>query len=116
MRNANRLFAQGVVAMANGSVFFPDQLESGTLGGNVNWGTTGIPAADGKEGVTLGVQDYFYAFNNEGNQEAVQKFHAKALALGGTDEGAPGERMPGFYAGYFRDLDGNKFCAFKMGG
>ena len=53
---------------------FPDQLESGTLGGNVNWGTTGIPAADGKEGVTLGVQDYFYAFNNEGNQEAVQKF------------------------------------------
>ena len=68
------LFAQGVVAMANGSVFFPGQLESGDLGGSPNYGTTAIPAADGKEGVTLGVQDYFYAFNNEGNQEAVQKF------------------------------------------
>ena len=67
------LFAQGVVAMANGSVFFPDQLEN-TFESDVNWGTTAIPAADGKEGVTLGVQDYFYAFNNEGNQEAVQKF------------------------------------------
>ena len=67
------LFAQGVVAMANGSVFFPDQLEN-LFESDVNYGTTGIPANDGKEGVTLGVQDYFYAFNNEGNQEAVQKF------------------------------------------
>jgi len=38
----------------------------------------------------------------------VDAVHAKALALGGSDEGAPGERFPGFYAGYFRDLDGNK--------
>ena len=28
---------------------------------------------------------------------------------------APGERMPGFYGAYFRDLDGNKVCVFKMG-
>lgn len=45
----------------------------------------------------------------------VDAVHAKALELGGVDEGAPGERMKGFYAGYFRDLDGNKLCAFKMG-
>ena len=38
----------------------------------------------------------------------VDAVHAKALALGGADEGAPGERFPGFYAAYFRDLDGNK--------
>ena len=38
-----------------------------------------------------------------------------ALANGATDEGAPGERMPGFYGAYFRDLDGNKVCVFKMG-
>ena len=30
-------------------------------------------------------------------------------------EGAPGDRGNGFYGAYFRDLDGNKFCAFKMG-
>lgn len=38
----------------------------------------------------------------------VDELHAKALALGGSDEGAPGERRGGFYAAYFRDLDGNK--------
>ena len=49
------------------------------------------------------------------NREAVQKLHAKALALGGSDEGPPGDRGNGFFGGYFRDLDGNKFVAFKMG-
>ncbi|AXK72459.1 VOC family protein [Lysobacter sp. TY2-98] len=38
----------------------------------------------------------------------VDAVYAKAIELGGTDEGAPGERFPGFYAAYFRDLDGNK--------
>lgn len=47
----------------------------------------------------------------------VDAVHAKALALGGRDEGAPGPRdMPGFYAGYFRDLDGNKLNVFTMTG
>jgi predicted lactoylglutathione lyase len=45
----------------------------------------------------------------------VDRVHALALSLGGKDEGAPGERMPGFYAGYFRDPDGNKLNAFIMG-
>lgn len=44
----------------------------------------------------------------------VDAVHAKALALGGTDEGAPGERFPGFYAAYFRDLDGNKLNVCHM--
>lgn len=42
----------------------------------------------------------------------VDEFHAKALALGGTDEGLPGYRAPKFYMSYFRDLDGNKLCAY----
>jgi catechol 2,3-dioxygenase-like lactoylglutathione lyase family enzyme len=44
----------------------------------------------------------------------VDALHRKAMQLGGSDEGAPGPRGEGFYAGYFRDLDGNKlnfFCA-----
>lgn len=44
--------------------------------------------------------------------EQVQALHAQALALGGQDEGAPGDRGGGFYAAYFRDLDGNKLNAF----
>lgn len=40
--------------------------------------------------------------------EQVGKVYDIAMRLGGKDEGGPGERMPGFYAAYFRDLDGNK--------
>ena len=49
------------------------------------------------------------------SKEKVQALHKKALALGGKDEGAPGPRGDGFYAGYFRDLDGNKLNAFYLG-
>jgi len=49
----------------------------------------------------------------------VDSFYAKALELGGTDEGPPGLRGPegdqAFYGAYFRDLDGNKFCVFRVG-
>jgi catechol 2,3-dioxygenase-like lactoylglutathione lyase family enzyme len=45
----------------------------------------------------------------------VDALHRKALQLGGTDEGAPGPRGEGFYAGYFRDLDGNKLNFFCSG-
>lgn len=48
------------------------------------------------------------------NPEQVQALHAKALALGGSDEGAPGPRGEKFYGAYFRDLDGNKLAAFCM--
>ena len=41
--------------------------------------------------------------------------HRKALQLGAKDEGAPGPRGEGFYAGYFRDLDGNKLNVFVVG-
>lgn len=45
----------------------------------------------------------------------VDALHRKALQLGGADEGAPGPRGEGFYAGYFRDLDGNKLNFFVAG-
>ena len=41
---------------------------------------------------------------------SVDAFYARALELGATDEGPPGQRGEGFYAGYFRDLDGNKLA------
>jgi len=50
----------------------------------------------------------------------VDALHAKAIALGGTCEGPAGlrgdEGAGAFYAAYFRDLDGNKLCAFRIGG
>lgn len=48
--------------------------------------------------------------------KTVDKMYAKAIELGGTDEGAPGARGEGFYGGYARDLDGNKFNFFTLTG
>ena len=53
-----------------------------------------------------------------GSRDLVAAAHAKALALGGKDEGAPGVRGPnpnGFYGAYVRDPDGNKLCFFRIG-
>lgn len=44
------------------------------------------------------------------SEQAVDTLHAKAISLGAENVGSPGERGPGFYMSYFRDLDGNKFC------
>lgn len=46
------------------------------------------------------------------SKEMVHKVYDKAIELGGEDEGPAGPRMEGFYAGYFRDLDGNKLNVF----
>ena len=53
-----------------------------------------------------------FAFDS---RDEIDGFYAKGLELGGTDEGAPGERNPGAYFAYFRDLDGNKLCGYKVG-
>jgi catechol 2,3-dioxygenase-like lactoylglutathione lyase family enzyme len=49
-----------------------------------------------------------------GSREGVDKLYAKAMSLGASDEGEPGERMPVFYGAYVRDPDGNKLCFFEM--
>lgn len=49
------------------------------------------------------------------DRQQVQRLYDLALAHGGSDEGPPGPRGDdGFYAGYFRDPDGNKLNAFVM--
>jgi catechol 2,3-dioxygenase-like lactoylglutathione lyase family enzyme len=49
------------------------------------------------------------------SKDMVHKVYDKAIALGAQDEGPAGPRFEGFYAGYFRDLDGNKLNVFCMG-
>lgn len=48
------------------------------------------------------------------SREKVDAIYAKAMELGAADEGAPGPRSETFYAGYFRDPDGNKLNVFYM--
>ena len=46
--------------------------------------------------------------------DQVDRVYQKAIALGAKDEGPAGPRGTGFYAGYFRDPDGNKLNVFCM--
>jgi catechol 2,3-dioxygenase-like lactoylglutathione lyase family enzyme len=48
------------------------------------------------------------------SKEMVHKVYDKAIELGARDEGPAGPRSDNFYAGYFRDLDGNKLNVFTM--
>lgn len=48
------------------------------------------------------------------SREKVDRLYHKAIELGGTDEGPAGPRGDNFYAGYFRDPDGNKLNFFCM--
>ena len=85
----------------------------------IAWGTPDGPAGvavtkpfDGNEAtVGNGVMVALQA----SDKAQVDRLHAIALANGGTCEGPPGPRGEGFYAGYFRDPDGNKLNAFVMG-
>lgn len=86
-------------------------------GGRI-WGRDGIPnfgvlGPYDKQPATVG-NGAMVGFSFKSTAE-VDAFYNKALAMGGKDEGAPGFRMPGMYFSYFRDLDGNKLCAFHMG-
>lgn len=89
------------------------------LGRGILWGTTpGAPMlmiCTPFDGEPMSVGNGVMVSLVATDRAQVDAVHAKAMALGATDEGAPGERMSNFYGGYFRDLDGNKLCIFKMG-
>ena len=46
------------------------------------------------------------------SKEKVHEVYDAAIKAGGSDEGPAGPRGDSFYAGYFRDLDGNKLALF----
>ena len=86
----------------------------------IAWGTpgggAGIAATVPFDGTPACVGNGVMVALEASDQTQVQRLHAIALEHGGRDEGAPGPRGEGgFYAGYFRDPDGNKLAAFVMG-
>ncbi len=78
-------------------------------------GAAGIAATAPHDGNAATVGNGVMVALEAKDRAQVDRLHAIALAHGGTDEGAPGPRGDGFYAGYFRDPDGNKLNAFVMG-
>lgn len=86
----------------------------------IAWGTPGggcgIAATKPYDGNAATVGNGVMVAIEARDNAQVDRLYQIALANGGTDEGAPGARGDGFYAGYFRDPDGNKLNAFVMGG
>lgn len=84
----------------------------------IAWGTpgggTGIGLTTPFDGKDASVGNGVMVALEAKDRAHVARLHAVAMANGGTDEGGPGERWPGFYAAYFRDPDGNKLNAFVM--
>jgi len=84
----------------------------------IAWGTPGGDAGIGLtkpfDGQPATVGNGVMAALAAKDRAQVDRLYAIALENGGTDEGAPGERFPGFYAAYFRDPAGNKLNAFWM--
>ena len=89
------------------------------LGRGIAWGTAqdrpmfAVMTPFDRQPATVG-NGVMVAFSAP-DRATVDRVWRKALELGGTDEGAAGPRGEGFYAGYFRDLDGNKLNVFCVG-
>ena len=87
--------------------------------GAIAWGTPGAGAGIGLtkpfDGQAASVGNGVMVALEAKDKAQVDRLHALALSLGGACEGPPGPRGDGFYAAYFRDLDGNKLNAFVMG-
>ena len=85
----------------------------------IAWGTPGGGAGIGltkpADGNVATVGNGVMVALQAKDQAQVDRLYAIALEHGGTCEGPPGPRGDTFYAGYFRDLDGNKLNAFIMG-
>ena len=78
-------------------------------------GTTSLSLVVPENGLPATVGNGVMVALGVANRSEVDAAYADALALGATDEGKPGPRgTAGFYAGYFRDRDGNKLNVFCM--
>ena len=86
----------------------------------IAWGTPGGGAGIGVtkpfDGNAASVGNGVMVAIDAKDEAQVQRLYDVALANGGSDEGAPGQRFEGFYAAYFRDPDGNKLNAHVMSG
>ena len=85
----------------------------------IAWGTPGggavVAATKPYDGQPATVGNGVMVALEARDKDQVDRLYQIAMDNGGSDEGAPGPRGDGFYAGYFRDPDGNKLNAFVMG-
>ncbi|WP_373487248.1 VOC family protein [Blastomonas sp.] len=113
-----RDFYAALVSTLGGSELMRLEENGFTLYGTA-WGVPGIAVTRPHDGEPATVGNGMMIALAFDKRAKVDDLHAKALELGGTCEGPPGVRGEdgdqAFYGAYFRDLDGNKLCAFKIG-
>lgn len=78
-------------------------------------GGAGIGAGYPYDGNAMSVGNGVVVALQAKDKAQVDRIYHLALSMGATDEGPPGPRGDTFYAGYFREPDGNKLNAFVMG-
>ncbi|MEZ5709140.1 MAG: VOC family protein [Blastomonas sp.] len=95
------------------------RMDNGFTMYGTDWGQPAICVTNPYDGNPASVGNGAMAALVMKDRGTVDAMHAKALELGGSDEGAPGlrgeEGPQAFYGAYFRDPEGNKLCAFAIG-
>ncbi|MFN7178260.1 VOC family protein [Hyphomonas sp.] len=90
-----------------------------TMDNFIAWGTpeggAGIGLCYPHDGKPMSVGNGVMVALQAKDKAQVHRLYDLAISLGATCEGPPGPRGDTFYAGYFRDPDGNKLNAFVMG-
>ena len=117
----------GTADVARGAAFYDaiaKEMDTPRMMGSVDegfiaWGKMGGPAGVAIikpfDGADMSVGNGSMVALEAKDEAHVKRIYDLALSLGGNCEGKPGLRGGGFYAAYFRDLDGHKFNAFCMG-
>ena len=89
-------------------------VEDGFIAWGVPGGAAGIALLAPHDGKPMSVGNGTMVALGAKDEDHVKRIYDLALSLGGSCEGPPGLRSGGFYAAYFRDLDGHKLNAFCM--
>ena len=116
----------GVTDMERAKKFYCDLFEEQGATVKIDAGRIAMIGKPGREPMIAVCEPYdkqapapgngvMVAFSADSKEHVDQMYH-KAMSLGATDEGEPGQRVPDrFYGAYVRDLDGNKLCFFVFG-
>ncbi len=86
------------------------------IGTFILWGTSmdsaGLAITKPFDGNQASVGNGVMVAIQANSKQEVDAIYRKAIELGAANEGEPGARSDNFYAGYFRDLEGNKLNAY----
>ena len=112
--DASSKFYDKLFAEINGKRIMEDLESQGFIVWATEMNSTGFSVCKPHNGEKATAGNGSMAALDAGSPEKVDALYKLAISMGATCEGKPGDRGNGFYAAYFRDLDGNKLNAYHM--